>query len=135
MKQMGMEIELKVVDAGALLQLGPRREGHMFTMGIRNNDPDVMRTIFHSDQYTVRFISGKDPRVDELLEKGASLPNGEERKQVYSQFQKYVMEQAMVLPLLAPKTTYAATAKIKNMPGIDSNGEYLWTFMDAFKEG
>lgn len=134
MKALGMEIELKVVDAQALLQLGPRHEYHLGTMGIRNNDPDVMRTIFHSDQYTVRFTSGKDKKVDELLEKGAALPNGEERKQVYAEFQKYVMDQAMILPLLAPKTTYAASAKIKNMPGIDSNGEYLWTFMDAFKE-
>ena len=135
MKAMGMEIELRVVEAGALLQLGPRREYHIATMGIRNNDPDVMRTIFHSENLGVRFIPGKDPKEDELLEKRAALPNGEERKQVYSQFQKYVMEQALCLPILAPKTTYAATAKIKNMPGIDSNGEYLWTFMDAFKEG
>jgi peptide/nickel transport system substrate-binding protein len=135
MKQLGVEIELKVVDSGALLQLAPRREGHLWPMGIRNNDPDVMRTIWHSENYRVRFIAGRDPKVDQLLEQGATAQFGsEERRRIYTEFQKYVMANAYCLPILAPRTTYAATAKLKNMPGIDSNGEYLWTFQDSFKE-
>lgn len=134
MKPIGIEIELRVLDQQAVTVAGQRREGDMFALGIRNNDPDVMRTVYHSESYGVRFIPGKDPKVDQLLDRGAALPNGEERVQVYKEFQKYVMEQAYSLPILAPKTTYAATAKIKNMPGIDSNGEYLWAFMDAYKE-
>lgn len=53
-------------------------------------DPDQY-ILWHSDQVN-NIVRYKNLRIDKLLEDGRSVTNINERKEIYSDFQKYLMD-------------------------------------------
>lgn len=65
------------------------------------SDPDQY-TIWHSTQTSANISKYKNPRIDKLLEEGRSQLNQEERKKIYLDFQRFLLEDAPAAFLYHP---------------------------------
>jgi peptide/nickel transport system substrate-binding protein len=65
-------------------------------------DPDQY-SIWHSTQKNINFSKYKNPRIDALLEEGRSKLNLEERKKIYIDFQRFLLEDAPAAFLYHPE--------------------------------
>lgn len=92
-----------------------------------NSDPNALYAFYHTSAEGERpTLSGlSDPKIDQLLEQGAVETDSTKRVEIYSQIQKYLMEQAVILPIYVFPYTVAAS---KNVEGIqfDSLGYPLF---------
>jgi peptide/nickel transport system substrate-binding protein len=89
-------------------------------------DPDVLRTIFYSKNIGA-FNRGQynNPEVDTMLEDAAASSDPEERKDLYSQVQKQVLEDAVVIPLVDTITHNAKQATLTD-EYLDFLASYVW---------
>ncbi|WP_145335473.1 ABC transporter substrate-binding protein [Paenibacillus xylanexedens] len=92
-----------------------------------NSDPNALYAFYHTSAEGQRpTLSGlSDPKIDQLLEQGAVEKDSAKRVEIYSQIQKYLIEQAVILPIYVFPYTVAAS---KNVEGIkfDSLGYPLF---------
>lgn len=72
-------------------------------------DPDQY-AIWHSTQGTTNISNYKNPRIDKLLEDGRAELNMEERKKIYLDFQRFLVEDSPAAFLYHP-VSYAVTRK------------------------
>ncbi|WP_434749595.1 ABC transporter substrate-binding protein [Paenibacillus amylolyticus] len=82
-----------------------------------NSDPNALYAFYHTSAEGERpTLSGlSDPKIDKLLEQGAVETDSVKRVEIYSQIQKYLIEQAVILPIYVFPYTVAAS---KNVEGI-----------------
>ncbi|MCM3134655.1 ABC transporter substrate-binding protein [Paenibacillus polysaccharolyticus] len=82
-----------------------------------NSDPNALYAFYHTSAEGERpTLSGlTDPKIDQLLEQGAVETDSAKRVDIYSQIQKYLIEQAVILPIYVFPYTVAAS---KNVEGI-----------------
>ncbi len=73
------------------------------------DDPDQY-SLWHSTQMTSNISKYADPRIDKLLEDGRAIVNAEERKKIYLDFQRFLVEDAPAVFLYYP-TTYTVERK------------------------
>ena len=71
-------------------------------------DPDQY-ILWHSTQ-TTNLSQYKSPRLDKLLEKGRKTLNQEERKEIYQEFQRFLVEESPAIFLFHP-TVYTISRK------------------------
>lgn len=67
------------------------------------NDPDQY-SIWHSTQSRSSIIKYQNPRIDKLLEDGRTQLNLEERKKIYLDFQRFLVEDSPAIFLFYPET-------------------------------
>ncbi|HEY7036599.1 MAG TPA: ABC transporter substrate-binding protein [Thermomicrobiales bacterium] len=97
-------------------------------------DPDVLRTIFYSkNKDAFNRAQYDNPDVDKMLEDAAASADPEERKNLYSQIQIKVLQDAVCIPLV---DTIVYNAKQKKLQGdfLDFLASYVW-MNDAHFEG
>ncbi|MCP1132103.1 ABC transporter substrate-binding protein [Paenibacillus polysaccharolyticus] len=82
-----------------------------------NSDPNALYAFYHTSAEGERpTLSGlTDPKIDQLLEQGAVETDSAKRVDIYSQIQKYLIEQAVILPIYVFPYTVVAS---KNVEGI-----------------
>lgn len=73
------------------------------------DDPDQY-SLWHSTQITSNISKYTDPRIDKLLEDGRAIVNAEERKKIYLDFQRFLVEDAPAVFLYYP-TNYTVERK------------------------
>lgn len=106
-------IQFQVKKAGFDLQLDPVDSG-VFSARTVNNDydivsnfyvraePDILRTVFHSDYIPPKGSNFSHvSALDDKLKLAVGAPD-EQRKQLYSEVQRQVIDQAYVVPLYVP---------------------------------
>ncbi len=76
----------------------------ILTYGSIPNDPDQY-AFWHSTQSITNITHLNNSRIDKLLEEGRLSPNQAERKQIYSDFQKFLLEESPAIFLEFP-TSY-----------------------------
>lgn len=81
-----------------------------------NGDADNFLSLFDSKEIdsTLNVAKYSNPEVDQLLVKGRTLPNGEERENVYKQIQQIVLKDAAWLPISHAMDMAAYSSKISN---------------------
>jgi peptide/nickel transport system substrate-binding protein len=67
------------------------------------DDPDQY-TIWHSTQSATNITKYQNPRIDKLLEDGRSEINTEDRKKIYLDFQRFLVEDSPAIFLYYPST-------------------------------
>ena len=72
-------------------------------------DPDQY-ALWHSSQETSNISNYKNPRIDKLLEDGRTITNESERKKIYLDFQRFLVEDSPAAFLYHP-TNYTITRK------------------------
>ena len=72
-------------------------------------DPDQY-SLWHSSQEATNISNYKNPRIDKLLEDGRTVINESERKKIYLDFQRFLIEDSPAVFLYHP-TSYTITRK------------------------
>lgn len=76
-------------------------------------DPDQYG-LWHSSQTRTNLTKINDQKIDKLLEDGRVIQNKEERKQIYMDFQRFLMEEAPVALLYRPYKYHITYKNIEN---------------------
>ncbi|WP_427052321.1 ABC transporter substrate-binding protein [Paenibacillus sp. TC-CSREp1] len=92
-----------------------------------NSDPNALYAFYHTSAEGERpTLSGlSDPKIDQLLEQGAVETDTAKRVDIYSQIQKYLIEQAVILPIYVFPYTVAASKDVQGIK-FDSLGYPLF---------
>ncbi|MDR1622601.1 MAG: ABC transporter substrate-binding protein [Synergistaceae bacterium] len=103
----GITAEIKVLEWGAFLNGLRGRTHDLFILGWPTTIPDPNFALAplleggSASNYT--FIN--DPKIEELLAKGRSIPNGREREAIYGEIQRYVNDQVPMIYVYGDEST------------------------------
>lgn len=116
LKEVGINIDILTLEAGTLVEKAATGEFEMTFMGYYGNDPDSLFTFLHSSQIDVMNHSRvNNPKLDSLLEKGRSTVDLEERKKVYYEAQKLIVDEAFWIPIYSEKQYHVANKSAKGI--------------------
>jgi len=96
--ELGVGVNSQVVSYPDALSIGAQGSHHLMPFTLSGSDPDILRKFF-SSQATFNWSLVHDAEMDAWLEQAASISDMEERNALYSQVQRRVMEQALVIPI------------------------------------
>ncbi|MDF2683825.1 MAG: transporter substrate binding protein, partial [Brevibacillus sp.] len=105
LKDVGIEVVIDSLEPATMIQTALSGEYDMTVMGYGASDPDVLFQFLHSSQRNggSNFFNIADDQIDKLLEKGRVTVNTDERKQVYVDLQKRMVDQAYWVPIFTEK--------------------------------
>jgi peptide/nickel transport system substrate-binding protein len=134
LKAVGVEMGSQVVTYPAALEAAREGKHNLIPFSLSSSDPDILRTFFHSSNADSGFNWSKvrEPRLDELLEKGASTLDLDERRELYVEAQQLIMAEALILPIRDYVNLNAANAKVKGLR-YDLRGWFPWLY-DVYLE-
>ena len=117
LKKIGVVMDIEVFSVGVATEnfFHGRQHPIYITGWSRYPEPDWIASLaFKSDGF---YNAGNLPRpdVDALVEQGASFYALEDRRQVYSELNALILEEAWFVPLLYGVTYAAAPAKVRNL--------------------
>jgi peptide/nickel transport system substrate-binding protein len=134
----GLKLDFKTVDFATLSR---NRTAGTYTIqpdgaGPAWPDPDYLRQLFHSTQGN-DYATGakyKNDRLDQLLVQGALTTNAEERKKIYLEAERIILDDAPIIWLFWRPQAESAAKYVKNylvLPGLLSTFnvnrfEYVW---------
>lgn len=122
LKEVGITAEIEVLEWGALLDKADRREQDAIMVGwtCQTPDPDMaVYAVFHSQkngQVGNNYANYSNKTVDELMEKGRTTPDSDEREQIYKDIQTAINEDAPWIYLNNGEVVVGAKA---NMTGFE----------------
>jgi peptide/nickel transport system substrate-binding protein len=100
LRNIGMDIKVGVLPVATVNDLQRKEASNGSPSPAARADPDEISPEFHSRNLgTWNLIFLNDPKMDNLLDSGASEVDRDKRKEIYSQIQHLIMEQAMIFPL------------------------------------
>ncbi len=127
--QIGVEIEIEVVESGTLRQR-VRFDGD-YEMGIGHvggPDIEILSAMFHSEAlYT--GLALQDPVLDELLQNTQTTLESAERQVWAVRVQQRIIEQAYIIPLYYSETTIPVSSRLS---GVAANLHHDIFLFDAY---
>jgi len=78
----------------------------------------VLTTLYHSKNIqgtNFNRTMKPDPKLDSMLDAATSEMNVEARKQKYSEIQKYIMDNALMVPRYEERVFWVAQARVKGL--------------------
>ena len=135
LQKIGIKMDIKVYEWGAYIDV-IKRPGHdPYVMNWWGGAPALdpfffMNPPFHSNSpaTTNRFFY-KNPELDALLNKGAALNDGPERKAVYSQAWDILVHDLPWVSLASPNLS---RGHVKELQGVDFNPSFIVYYGDAY---
>lgn len=115
LKDLGIQMEIQDFEFGTLLEKLKAGEHTMEMMGYTYPNPDIAYLWFDSANIGsgLNFSHDNDPKLDALIVKSRSTMDQSARAQVYQDLQKYLVDQALWVPLWIDKYTEAYDKKIE----------------------
>jgi peptide/nickel transport system substrate-binding protein len=116
LKDVGIELNIQSMESGTLIEKVSQGDYDMSFLGYSYGDPDILTLLFHSSQVGgLNHVRAKNPELDALLDKGRTTIDPEERKQVYAEVQKIVVDEAYFAPIYAEKVFFVVNKRVKNV--------------------
>jgi peptide/nickel transport system substrate-binding protein len=131
LKDIGVQMEIQDFEFGTLLQKAQAGEHQMEMMGYTYPNPDIAYLWFDSANIGtgLNLSHDNDPKLDELIEKSRATMDETARDQVYQDLQKYIVDQAIWVPLWIDKYTEAYD---KSIQGAKFHPDGYTVYFDAF---
>ncbi|MGG1662559.1 ABC transporter substrate-binding protein [Brevibacillus sp. NRS-1366] len=130
LKEIGIDLKIQVVEKATKLEMATNGKFEISRSGYSYTDPDILYLLMHSGQvggFNSSRINNK--QVDSLVEKGRMTMDAGERKKIYEEIQKIVVEQAYQVPLFMPKELNLISKRIhgvKEDPSMGINIQDMW---------
>ncbi|PYE48270.1 ABC transporter substrate-binding protein [Paenibacillus barcinonensis] len=126
LKQLGIAVEV-VITKDIATVIYQNLDYDLYGNSQVNSDPNALYAFYHSSAEGERpTLSGlADPKIDQLLEQGAVEKDASKRVDIYGQIQKYLIEQAVILPIYVFPYTVAASKDVQGIK-FDSLGYPLF---------
>lgn len=120
LKEVGITLEIKVLEWGAYIQALANNEHEIMVLGWTCQTPDPDMAIYAP--FSSKTIQGgggnyaryTTPELDALIEKGRELPDSDERRDVYYQIQKLIVEGAPWIFLNNGEQVVGASKKVQD---------------------
>jgi peptide/nickel transport system substrate-binding protein len=97
----GIDLKINSMARAAWYTANNSGDNNMTHVFYVSSDPDVLRNLFWTEMLGKPFNWSQysNPKVDQLLEDGVHTTDPAKRKDIYSQLQKTLMEDAVILPV------------------------------------
>ena len=127
--EVGIEVNVQTMTNAAAVEAMSNSEVNAAGQAWISSDPVVLSNLFHSKNISGGFAWSKfsDPHLDDLLERGESTVDEDERAQIYAEVQQIVMENALIIPYYGnPETSIAFESQYQGIKQDFRN--YLWLY-------
>jgi len=121
-KESGIEIKINLLDISSWYGALFKNDYNLVSAPYTKVGPGVLAILFHSDStipapsgYFANLSQVKDPSLDALLNTAGSTKDQAERKDLYTQAQKKVLEGYYLLPLYDQQNHFLYSSKLKNV--------------------
>lgn len=120
-KELGIDVQIETLEAAALTAQLNSGDYDLFRFGYDTVDPDILAFFFYSPQIPQEGGSGlnrsrvNDARLDELIEKQRNTAAGPERDAAVEELVRYMMDQAICIPLYAPEKHTVVNTRVKGV--------------------
>ncbi|MDR1376517.1 MAG: ABC transporter substrate-binding protein [Synergistaceae bacterium] len=135
LEEIGIQTEIKVLEWGAYVNGLMEQQHDLFILGWVSAVPDPNFAISGLLESTAIPASNltfyRDPKLDSLLDKGRSLPDGDERAAVYRELQLYINEQ---LPMIYLHNDESIAGTQKNVKGFAPRSNEIHSFREVYFE-
>src|SRR5690606_8150352 len=97
--------------------------------GWTNEDPNILRTQFHTDLIPPEGTSNRSgisiPELDDLFDRGLAATDPDERQQIYYEAQEIIAENLPVMPMISVPVSFASRSNIQGVIP-DARGTYRY---------
>jgi peptide/nickel transport system substrate-binding protein len=128
LRDTGIDLKVDPLERAAAREAYQQNRYDISFMWFSYGDPDVLRTIFHSDNVQA-FNRAKYavPEVDKMLEEAAGLTDAAKRADIYKQIQQRVLKDTAVIPLVDTLVYNAKRAEVQGEV-LDALASYVWVY-------
>lgn len=135
-QEVGIRFNIEVMTGGAMME-GAGAEDSPYNAALSGTydfDPGtIFRNFFHSANIGVsNYPHVTDPELDALLDEGLAISDMDERQVIYSEIQRIIMENALVVPLYGNVALFGSRAAVQGLV-FDPNANPV--LFDIFIEG
>lgn len=114
--ELGIQVKINTMEPGAMMEAELKGEFDLAVGGYSYFDPDILYLFFHSNQIGgFNYASIKDDTFDQLVVKGRNTIDPEERKKIYAEAQKRMVEQAYIVPIYVDKQFTVVNKRVKGV--------------------
>ncbi|MEJ8544401.1 ABC transporter substrate-binding protein [Brevibacillus borstelensis] len=125
LREIGVELKINKMDYAALLEKAAQGDFDMTAMSYTHVDPDVVFYFAHSSQIgSFNHSRIRDQELDILLEKGQTTVDNVERKKIYVDVQKRMVEQGYWIPVYIEKEFFVINKRVKNVKLLNNSLYY-----------
>lgn len=121
-KESGIEIKINLLDLSSWYGQLATNDYNLVSAPYTKVGPSVLSILFHSDStipapsgYFANLSQVKNPDLDALLDAAGATKDEAERKDLYTQAQKLVLEGHYLLPLYDQQNHFLYSEKLKNV--------------------
>lgn len=115
LKEIGVDIKIAVHDTATVKDRTTKGNHELFLLYFGLNDPDILYLLMQTDNS--KRVHYSNPQVDELLTKGRTVLNEDERMKVYEQAEELLVKDPPWVPLYVSETITAT----RNIEGYKYN--------------
>jgi peptide/nickel transport system substrate-binding protein len=115
LKDIGVDIKIAVTDVATVKDRAIKGNHELFLLYFGLNDPDILYLLMQTDNS--KRVHYSNPKVDELLTKGRTTMNEEDRMKVYEEAQEILVKDAPWVPLYSSESVTAT----RNVEGYKLN--------------
>jgi len=115
LKEIGLDIKIAVTDAATVKDRAIKGNHELFLLYFGLNDPDILFLLMETNNS--KRVHYSDPKVDELLTKGRTTLNEEERMKVYEEAMELLVKNPPWVPLYVTESVTAT----RNIEGYKIN--------------
>ncbi|HBY93004.1 MAG TPA: hypothetical protein DEP84_03410, partial [Chloroflexi bacterium] len=133
-RDIGIDMKIEQLDSSAMFEKAVKGDSDIAQLQWGFSDPTGMNIMWNSENEGTGFNWSHihDPKVDELLNKGDSATDPQERTAIYQELQQYIMEQAYEVPLYVFIAYHAASKDLKGLV-VAPTARHIWLY-DAYVE-
>jgi peptide/nickel transport system substrate-binding protein len=133
LQKIGVFAEVKVLAWNVYLNQLKKNTHDLFIMGWRSSLPDpkfsAVGLLESGAEHNYTFFT--DAKLDDLLEKGRSTPDGEQRAAIYKQIQLHINEQLPMIYLYTRGSVVGTQKYVKGFkPGFGENHSFREVYFD-----
>ncbi|MET3289736.1 UNVERIFIED_CONTAM: ABC-type transport system substrate-binding protein [Brevibacillus sp. OAP136] len=116
LKEIGVDLKIQSYEMATASAQAVKGAFDLLATDHGSNDPDILNLLMNSNQIGgLNFFRIHNKELDSLLEKGATTMDNIERKQVYADIQKLVVDEAYWIPLYSAKTFQVINNRIQGV--------------------
>ena len=128
LRDVGIDMKVDPLERAAAREAYNQNRYDVSFMWFSYGDPDVLRTIFHSDNVQAfNRARYQVPEVDKMLEEAAGLTDLTKRADIYKQIQQRVLKDTAVVPLVDTVVYNAKRAEVQGEV-LDALASYVWIY-------
>jgi peptide/nickel transport system substrate-binding protein len=102
LKAVGIDMQIQTLSSAARVEANARGDGNLAPLGADSSDPRILEITFRSTSVETGWAWSRyrNAELDGLLDAAAGEADPTRRAEIYSQIQRIIMENALIIPLV-----------------------------------